>query len=388
MTDKTATLGELISRPAGVEGEAQILDLLREASTEELNAMICGNAMHRLFGVVDDRWLGPDNRTALVSMLARDRRAELGVLSAAGVIYALQRGLPTRGDQEAIRDIVVATSGEDLTRLKNQINDRVDHYDLEGLVFEHLTADDLRGEVLDHIAAEARGVVTGQAKVLIDIDDTTVSSLYDRVYPRGTVYPGAVALYEGLDESALTPPFSVDDLIFVTARPADALGIIHAATARSLRKAGIAESAIVTGPLLGVLSKRGMADGKLTNIRHIRLLFPEYRLIFLGDSGQGDVLVATDLVQEFGDAVAGAFIHDVTDTPDAERAAYAARGIHFYDTFVGCASVAFNLGLITRERLAAVIEVARVRFDAVPFRTETDREAALSLLNRDVEAAG
>jgi hypothetical protein len=137
MTDKTLALGRLIDTPAGAAAEEAMLTLLREASTAELNAMICGNDMHRLFAGVDDHWFGPQNRDALVQLLARDRRAELSVMSAAGVIYGLQRGWATASTREAIRDMIGATRGEELTRLKNQINDRVDHYDLEGLVFEH-----------------------------------------------------------------------------------------------------------------------------------------------------------------------------------------------------------------------------------------------------------
>jgi hypothetical protein len=132
----------------------------------------------------------------------------------------------------------------------------------------------------------------------------------------------------------------------VTARPSDALGLIRDATSRSLRKAGVAKLAIETGTLLGLFSKRLMADGKLANIREIQALYPEYRVLFLGDSGQGDVLVAEDLLPDCPDAVA--FIHDVVDTPAAERDAYAACGIHFFDTYVGCATRAMELGLIAR----------------------------------------
>ena len=371
----------LIAEPSDAAAEEAMLALLRGASTAELNDMICGNEMHRLFAGVDDHWFGPHNRDALVQLLARDRRAELSVMSAAGVIYGLQRGWATASDQAAIRDMLLATRGEELTRLKNQINDRVDHYDLEGLVFEHLDAG-VRGEVLAHVAAEASGVDTGQAKVLIDIDDTTISSIHERLYPRGTVYPGALELFEGLDLGATPPPFSTDDLIFVTARPTDALGIIHDATSRSLRKAGVAKLAIETGTVLGMFTKRGMADGKLANIRQIRALYPEYRLIFLGDSGQGDVLVADDLLAEHPDAVA--FIHDVVDTPEAERDAHAARGVHFFDTYVGAASMARGLGLVSADRLELIAEHARESFNRVRFHSDAAADAARALLERDL----
>lgn len=386
MTDKTQLLRALIDRPSDAAAEAEILALLAGATAAELNDMLCGVEPHGLYDNVDNHPFGPRNRDAFVQLLARDRRPELTAPSAAGVVYALQRGLTDASEEAAIRDLLLATRGEQLTRLKNQINDRVDHHDLEGLVFGDL-GEPVRSEVLAHIAAEASGVVTGQCKVLIDIDDTTLSSIHDRLYPRGAVYPGALPLYEGLDLGASPPPFSTDDLIFVTARPGDALGLIHDATSRSLRKAGVAKLAVATGTLLGTLTKEGMAEGKLANIRRLRALFPEYGLLFLGDSGQGDVIVARQLVAEFGGVVAACFIHDVVGLGDEERAELAGLGIHVHDTHVGAALIAWGLGLIGRSRLDLVIADARARFDAIEFRSPDARAEALAVLERDIALA-
>ena len=57
-----------------------------------------------------------------------------------------------------------------------------------------------------------------------------------------------------------------------------------------------------------------MADKKLSNIGMYTQLFPEYQFVWLGDSGQGDVLVAKALIAEFtakGMQPPLVFIHDV-----------------------------------------------------------------------------
>nr|NLI51346.1 hypothetical protein [Propionibacterium sp.] len=184
MTEKTALLRALIEGPTDVAEERSALALLRGATTAELNEMIVGNEMHRLFGSLDNRLVGPDHRSELIQLLARDRRHELSVLSAAGVIYALQRGRTGREDEEAIRDILLATRGEELTRLKNQINARADVHDLEGLVFAGVDDRGIRQQILDHIAAEARTLSLEEAKILSDLDDTAICRLRDDRYPR------------------------------------------------------------------------------------------------------------------------------------------------------------------------------------------------------------
>lgn len=310
----------------------------------------------------------------------------LDVETTARVIYALQEGRTSRADEEAIRDIFCATTGEELTRLKNQINKRTDSYDLEGLVYSNVDDDEIRQQILDHIAREAAGVRTDQVKVCIDVDDTLFSKLHDKLWPRDAVYPGALAFFDALDDGPEPQPFSHGDLAFVTGRPADVLGLMHRSTRRSLTLAGISTSSIEQGPLHGLLSKGHMADGKVENLRHMRALFPEYGLVFLGDSGQFDLRVAHDIKAEFGDAVVASFINDVAQTPDDERGALAAEGIYVNDTYVGAATKAFELGLIAREGLDAVAEEAQRAFIELEFKDDALRARAQELLLRDVAA--
>ena len=63
--------------------------------------------------------------------------------------------------------------------------------------------------------------------------------------------------------------------------------------------------------LLALLSKEAMAEHKVHNIDHYRQLFGEYQLLFVGDSGQADVLVAEHLVTRHPEAIRLVLIHDV-----------------------------------------------------------------------------
>lgn len=145
-----------------------------------------------------------------------------------------------------------------------------------------------------------------------------------------------------------------------------------------------------------LLSNGSMAEKKIDNLRKYMQLFPEYGVVWIGDSGQGDVVVAHQLVE---DARAkhlpppACFIHDVVrvfmhvsacacvcyvlqvqsacacackwigcestilcprcqvmdkvtqrgKTPKSERQRLAARGIHVFDTYVEAAFIAVQV---------------------------------------------
>lgn len=163
----------------------------------------------------------------------------------AGVVLGLQVGRTGRADEEAIRDIFLATRGEGLTRPKNQINSRTDAHDLEGLVFVDIDDPRIRQQLLDDISAEAVHVQADEAKVLSDIDDTAVAAIHDDRYPKGTLYPGILARYEALDRGPTPDTTSMGDLTFLTARPADAFGLIENHTRETLRKAGVGTASVL-----------------------------------------------------------------------------------------------------------------------------------------------
>lgn len=366
--------------------EAQVLALLRAASPAELDRILIETDAAQLISSLDDRLFGPDNRTAVRDLLV-SRLGDLSIQARANLAYGLQAGHTCRADAEAIREIFFSVGGEELTLLKNAMNMRIDSHDLEGLVYSDVKSPTIRAEILAHIAREAAGVEPGEAKVLCDIDDTVICALHDRRYPRGTIYPGILALLDALDRGPDDDPFSLGDLTFVTARPGDAFGLIENYTRASLRRAGIAHHSVMTGTVQALFTRDRMAGRKIANIEHYHALFPEYRLVFLGDSGQADIAVGDLLWQRLEHVLDIVFVHDVVHTPDAERVRLSAERIHLVDTYIGAARIAHERGLIARAGLDRVIEESFAALDDVRWSSVEQEHATRALFEADAAAS-
>lgn len=70
-------------------------------------------------------------------------------------IHRLQEGWTRRHEEREIVDIFYSVHGEELTQLKNALNRRDDHHDLEELIFGDIDDESVRERVLDHFAAQA-----------------------------------------------------------------------------------------------------------------------------------------------------------------------------------------------------------------------------------------
>lgn len=386
--DTLPLLNALLAKRTDTDDEARILDLLRAASATELDALVRGVDARRLFDSIDDRLIGPDHATALIDLLTVQRLADLSLAARANLSWGMQQGVTVRREERGIANLLLAARGAELTRFKNLLNARTDAHDLESLVFADVDDIGIRQEILDHIAAEAVGVDPGKAKVLSDIDDTVVCALHDQRYPKGTIYPGVLATYDALDQGPDDAPFSTGDLTFVTARPGDAFGLIENTTRASLRKAGIATATVLTGSLFALHTLDAMAARKLANIDHYHRLFPEYRLLFMGDSGQGDVKVGEKLHELYPEQLDVVLIHDVVGTPADERARRAAAGIHIHDTYVGAATVLRDRRLISDAGLRHVVDDTYRGLDAVRWRSREQESRMRGLVARDVAATG
>lgn len=383
MTARLPLLTSLLSGRDGRREEAAVLELLAEMDAAELDQVMAEVDADALFRGVDDRLIGPDNHTALRTLLM-DRLADLGIKARANLAYGLQAGRTDTADEAAIRDIFLAGNGEQLTRLKNQLNMRHDAHDLEGLVFNDVDDDEVRAVILEHIATQAASVQPDKAKVLSDIDDTVLCALHDRRFPKGIVYPGVLALFDALDHGPHAEPFSTGDLTFVTARPGDAFGLMENHTRDALRKAGISTGThVMTGALVNLVTRDLMASKKVANIRDYRALFPEYRIMFMGDSGQGDMIVAEALRKEYDDVLDLAMIHDVVGVPDEEKQRLADLGVVLVETWIGGATLAYDAGLISAEGLARVATEAFRALDEVPWQNPEQERATRALFERD-----
>ncbi|WP_106849784.1 phosphatase domain-containing protein [Blastococcus sp. Marseille-P5729] len=381
-----AAVGELLDSRIGAPGQQSLVALLAELSFEDLNAVLEHIDTAELFDSVDDRIAGPGHRTALIELLSRTRVHELSLKSAAAVIYGMQRGHTPVDMERAIRDILRTRTGADLTRLKNLIGDRTDRHDLEGLVYYDIDDETVRAEILAHFHAHQPTGLNDEIKVLCDIDDTVFAKLHDDRYPRGVIYPGVLALLEALDHGPHDAPFSTGDLTFITARPADAFGLIETHARRTLRHAGIADLDLLGGTFGALLSKKAMAKRKLHNIEHYCVMFPEYRVMFIGDSGQGDPLVG-EWIWDRHDDVAAVLIHDVVHTGEAERASKSERGLHYFDTYVGAAVVARDRELISDRGLWSVIDESRSALNEITWADAAQRAEIERLVERDIALA-
>ena len=364
--------------------EAQILALLGEAQAGELDDVIASIDVRVLFSGVDDRIIGPDHRSALRALLSDSRLSDLKVPSRAAICRALQVGHTSDADEQAIVRILLETHGPELTHLKNALNEAGDHRDLQKLVWDDIDDAQRRHTVLSHFTREA--VPTGEVKVLSDIDDTLYENWKDTRYPPKTVYPGVVQFYAELDRGPREDG-RPGDLTFVSARPTDPLGAIEALTFRTLRANGIRVAAVLTGSVISARSNEAIAQKKLENFLQYQALYPEYGFVFVGDSGQGDVIFGEQIRQRAPEAVKAVFINDVVATPQARRDELAAKGVHLVDTYVGAAARALSLGLISRAGLVRVGKAAEEQLRAIAFTDEAQRRARRDELVRDLEAA-
>jgi len=250
----------------------------------------------------------------------------------------------------------------------------------------------------------------GDRKILSDIDDTLLCSGghypagVDRRFPRKAVYPGVCALYRELDlglsagrhsaaaasassseatssleassknkkklvEEDEEDPFAVTDdksrgrlgnLAFLSARPhvyADLAERSSYARFRRLvdQRRLHAMPTMLVGDLLS--GSEMMVSGdmeplalkKAKNFFEYASLYPEFRFVFLGDNGQGDVRAAELMAEDLGrerHKLERAYIHLVQPLEkthhrhaslDAAKKAWKASNVVFVDTFVDAA---------------------------------------------------
>ncbi|NMO15459.1 DUF2183 domain-containing protein [Pyxidicoccus fallax] len=390
LTAATKTLETLRTLMAGhtdTAEERRILELLTGAPAAELNFLLANVDLEALLSDMDDRVIGPDHHTALLDMLCVRRAAELSLPVRASLVTALQKGTTHARAERRIRDLFLGLHGRELTAFKNLLDAGNNHQDLEKLLFDDVDDAALREEILVHIQHEAEATPSGENKVLSDIDDTFYCNLKDKRYPSKTVYPGVLAFYEELDRGPGIIPGRDGDLTFVTARPMDPMGMVENMTLETLRKHGVPPPAVLSGSLFHLIGNSRIADKKFDNFQRYLRAFPEYGFVFVGDSGQGDVEFGDRMLTAAPRSVHAVFIHDVVDTPEATRQTWRAKRIYFFDTYVGAAVEAFQVGVISRDGVARVARAAQESMAGIEFDAPGQREARLYELNRDLQRA-
>lgn len=396
----TTRIRQLMDGHTDRRDEAEIIGLLSEADKVSLNDTLNELPLDKLFTDVDDRVVGPKNKTKLLKLLGEERLDDLGVPARAGIVGGLQVGwtsfkedevFPTAGgvEEKAIRNIFVGTDGAELTQLKNLVNAGADHYDMHNLMFHDIDSSEFRADIQNHIKAQPLPDGDKPVKPLSDIDDTFYSSLKDKRYPSKTTYPGVMAFYDELDRGPEEEsPDPLGDLTFLTARPEEFTGIIKDDAHRTLRKRGVKEASVLAGSFIGLISHEKMAAKKYENFEEYAEIYPEYDFTWLGDSGQGDAILGVKMMAEHGDKVKGSFIHNVTNVSDAEQAEYRDKGVVMFETYVGAGVEAYERGLISAQGLNRICQATQAELEAISnWKSEEQKAARLDDLSRDLGRA-
>ncbi len=66
------------------DDERRVLEILAGSTAVELDQLLLQLDLPALLGDIDDRLIGPDNRTALLDLLTAERLGDLGILGARG----------------------------------------------------------------------------------------------------------------------------------------------------------------------------------------------------------------------------------------------------------------------------------------------------------------
>ncbi len=314
---------------------------------------------------------------AFLEEVVRGRLTELTIRSRGILIKAMQVGATYYQRERAIRDLMVATHGHDLTVLKRHIDRCDDHRDLAQLLFHDIDRSDYRKQILDHIHREGRLHPCPEVRIVTDLDDTIYCNWADKRYPPKTVYPGVLQLHQELR----------GDLVVLTGRVGDRSGILERRYRKRLGALGVKELTLLTGTLVHQFVHPWIFSKKWANLeRHYRL-FPEMRIVMFGDTGQADPEFLSKAARHYGVQVAKALLHNVKELPPARRAVCDQSGVSIFDTYVGAALQLFRAGLLSAEKLERVMQAALQDLDKIPFPAASMRQSRLQELKKDLDQA-
>jgi len=348
-----------------------MLSQIREMDEDALNRWISSPEFHGPFQA-----LRSSAEKAVLAELVR-RLAELSVVSRGVLIKAMQVGPTYYQRERAIRDLMLATHGHELTVLKRHIDRCDDHRDLAQLLFHDIDRSDYRKQILDHIQREARLHPSKEVRVISDLDDTIYCNWADKRFPPKTVYPGVLQLHTELR----------GDLVVLTGRVGDRSGILEKRYRKRLGVLGVKEITVLTGSLFHQFVHPWIFSKKWANLeRHYRL-FPEMRIVMFGDTGQADPEFLSKAARHYGVHVAKAMLHNVKELPAARRAACDSSGVALFDTYVGAALLLYRSQLLTAEKLERVMQAALSDLEKITFARPELRQARLSELQVDLQRA-
>lgn len=401
----SSTLLNIIALSRVICAERAIIALLAEAPPDDLNQLLREIGLPRiLYKVKDHSRANSLNRTKLFKLLAEQRLPVLTVPSKVILLDALQRlpltALP--GAEDHVVNIIKSTKRNEVSQLKNLMDAKGGVYSMHHLLYKDIRSSTRRKEILEFIQREARvhmahaqiGTTEGRMrrqlswrKIISDVDDTLSCSGnswpagIDFSYPKKAIYPGVLAFYRELDLGVGTEELWRDEpgnLVFLSARPHVYKDISESVTYdkfNTLRKT----HGLYTFPTLlaGSLDSGSrfvlqgdpepLAKKKFDNLCEYLSIYPEFRFVFVGDNGQGDVRTA-EMVSKDGNTaeqLQRIYIHAVKDrceTHVSDHTFLSSRSICFFDTYIDAAIDACQHKLIHARGLRRVMEEAKVNF--------------------------
>eukprot|EP00931_Biecheleriopsis_adriatica_P028758 TRINITY_DN17149_c0_g1_i2.p1 TRINITY_DN17149_c0_g1~~TRINITY_DN17149_c0_g1_i2.p1 ORF type:complete len:735 (+),score=153.62 TRINITY_DN17149_c0_g1_i2:46-2250(+) len=239
----------------------------------------------------------------------------------------MQFGMRTATAQRHVCKLILSCKGMELTKFKTLMDGSGGYNNLYKLIYQDISDEELRHEVLEHIQLEAEAAMckVGQylgTKVLSDVDDTLLSSGgkfpagCDTKVPKHVVYPGCTKLFEFLDNSykpGMQEPSC--NLVFLSARPHIYKGIAERQSYDVFGNLVDAElmhrlPTLLPGRLTSGLEAtftfcvrktdawKRVGEDKFKTYTNFSKLYPEYQFVFCGDDGQGDLYAGQKMLRE------------------------------------------------------------------------------------------
>lgn len=409
-----------------MKDETEIIKLFAEATPYELNYIVKEIALGLIFyKVKDHRFFNNYNRTALLHLLFVERVAELNLYSRALLLHGLQQMKLSANihSEELAKNVILKTSGDDLSELKSLMDSKGDFNSMHKLVYVDIRNPSTQKEILDHIRKEAKFMLSHMSlgtklskrrkqfawrKILSDVDDTLTCSGgsfpagVDDTYPRKAVYPGVLAFYRELDlgtagdHDEWNRQERLGNLVFLSARPHVYKDISEKHSYEKFRKL-LDSGRLHTSPTLlaGSLdtgsqflrdgSLEPLARKKFENYAQYFSLYPEYRCIFIGDNGQGDVRTSEMILDDsvYSGTIQRVYVHQVLPRHKTYTVHESTRGgqhpkICYFQSYVDAGIDAWRSGLIRVSGLRRIAKEALEDFDRIASDTWASVTGGLS----------
>ena len=374
-----STVNNIINIRFILKKERHIISIFDDAEPKALNYLVQHVKLGLLFyKVKDHRHFSGKHRTELIELLAMTRISTLNVLSRVLVLHALQMmklGAHPRAEYW-VRNILLQTKQDQLSELKTLTDAKMEYFCMNKLIFVDIRSESIRQDILRHFQKEAKiqqahmKMNTKKAKVrkqkawrkiLSDVDDTLSCSGgsypagVDKRYGKKMIYPGVLSFYReldlGLHGPEEWPEHAVGNLVFLSARPhvyKDVSEKHNFAKFQKLKPRLHTNPSLLAGDIVSGSSyvlqndMEPLAVKKFENFKRYVSIYPEFKHIFIGDNGQGDVRAGELMFDAFPDHIEVLYVHTVK--PIHETYGYAPQRwtkkgfqIVFFQTYIDAA---------------------------------------------------